>query len=213
MRPPREQLAESCLVPLDQLVSVPLRKVVVGVDVQTPDELFLPRGERLGTDGLDVGQRHEAEHLQTVLGAEQPRKLFDDFGILGIATERDERHLQMVPDQEQHGVARVGGNLQPIERLGRHPHAFERMLVVAPLAHVVKKQREHEQLGRGQTGRDRLEPLAGLFPCAHEPLEVPNREQRVLVDCVLVVEVAHDPPGHGLELGKQPPEQPAVVHL
>ncbi len=121
--------------------------------------------------------------------------------------------MQVIPDQEQHCISRVSSNLQPLERLGRHAHAFERMLVVAPLAHVVEKQCQHEQLGRLKTGRDRLEPLAGRFLSAHEPFEVPNREQCVLVDCVLVVEVAHHSPGHRVELGKHAPEESAIVHL
>ncbi len=83
------------------------------------------------------------------------------FRILGVAAERDERHLQVIPDQEQHRVARVGRHLQAIERIVRHAHALERVLVVAPLADVVEKQREHEQLGRRQARRDRLEALAG----------------------------------------------------
>ena len=46
-----------------------------------------------------------------------------------------------------------------------------------------------------------------------QPLEIADRQQRVLVDRVLVVEVAHHPPGDRLELGEHAPEQPAVVHL
>ena len=46
-----------------------------------------------------------------------------------------------------------------------------------------------------------------------EPLEVADRQQRVLVDGVLVVEVAHHAAADRLELGKHLPEQPGVVHL
>jgi hypothetical protein len=53
----------------------------------------------------------------------------------------------MVPDQEQHHLARLGRHLQAIEHVGRHTDAFQRMLIVAPLAHIVEEQREHEQLG------------------------------------------------------------------
>src|SRR5439155_13523690 len=46
-----------------------------------------------------------------------------------------------------------------------------------------------------------------------QPLEITDGQERVVVDGVLVVEVAHDAPRDGLELGENSPEQAAVVHL
>ena len=45
------------------------------------------------------------------------------------------------------------------------------------------------------------------------PLEIADRQQRVLVDRVLVVEVAHHAPRDRLELREHAAEQAAVVHL
>jgi hypothetical protein len=96
-------------------------------------------------DGPDVNQRHEAEHLQPFFGADEPRELPDDVGILGVASEGDERHAQVVADEEQHHLARLWRELKPVEHVSRHAHAFERVVVVAPLADVVQQQRQHEQ--------------------------------------------------------------------
>ena len=59
---------------VDQLVAVAEREVVVGVDVQPPEQLFLPRRQRLGADRLDVGERQQAEHLQPLFDADQLRR-------------------------------------------------------------------------------------------------------------------------------------------
>ena len=56
-RPARQQLGHVGLIVLDALVAVTDRQAVVGVDVQPPEQLLLPRGERLEADRFDVGQR------------------------------------------------------------------------------------------------------------------------------------------------------------
>ena len=104
---------EAGLVALDALVAVALRQVVVGVDVEPPQQLFLPRRQRVRADRADVGQRHEAQHLQPVLGADEVGELLDDVRVLGVAAERDQRHPEVVADEEQHRVARLAGDLQP----------------------------------------------------------------------------------------------------
>ena len=88
--PVREQLVEARFVPLDELVAVALRQVVVGVDVQPPEEFRLPRRQRLRTDCLDVDERHQAEHLQPFFGADERCELLDDVGIFGVAPKRGE---------------------------------------------------------------------------------------------------------------------------
>ncbi len=76
-------------------------------------------------------------------------------GILGVAPERDERHPEVMADQEQHRLARIVVELQTFDRFDRHSHAFERVVVVAPLADVVQQQRQHEQLGPIDLAEDR----------------------------------------------------------
>src|SRR6266478_2977762 len=67
----REKLRELGLAPIDQLVAVSERQLVVGIDVQPPEQLFLPGCERLEADGFDVGQGQEAEHLQSLSHPDQ----------------------------------------------------------------------------------------------------------------------------------------------
>ena len=66
------------------------------------------------------------------------------------------------------------------------------MIVVASLADVVQEQRQHQQLRRVDLAEQAGEALAFGLRIVGQPLEVADREQRVLVDRVLVVEVAHD---------------------
>ena len=212
--PVRQQLGEPGLVPLDQLVAVPLRQVVVGVDVQTPEQLRLPRRQRLGTDRLDVDERHQAEHLQPLLGADERGELLDDVGILGIAPKRGERHPQVVANQEENDLALFVGHLQPLEHMLRpsaRSRARDRRRATCPRRERAARARaarapagRRESIG---TAADRRSSVV------IEPLEVPDRQQRVLVDRVLVIEVAHHPPGDRLELREHAAEQPAIVHL
>ena len=124
--------------------------MVVGVDVEPPQQLLFPRRQRFRADRLDVGQRHQAEHLQALFGADERGEVLDDVRILGVAAERDERHAQVMLDQEQHRLARLAGQLQAVDHVPRHPHALVRVIVVAPLPDVVQQQREDQQLGFGE---------------------------------------------------------------
>ena len=87
------------------------------------------------------------------------------------------------------------------------------MIGFAPFADIVEQQREGEQLRRVQFLQSRAEPPpagAGRF---EQRLHAADRQQRVLVDGVLVVEVADDAAVNRLELREDAVEQPAVVHL
>ena len=86
------------------------------------------------------------------------------------------------------------------------------MALVAPLAHVVIEEGQDEQFRRVDLGQDPSKTLATRARL-DEPFQIPNREERVLVDGVLVVEVADDAARDGLELGKHLPEETVVVHL
>ena len=80
----------------DPLVAVADRQLVVRVDVEPPQQLLLPRRQRLRADGLDVGERHEAEHLQPLFDADELGELPDDVRIFRVAAERDLRHREMI---------------------------------------------------------------------------------------------------------------------
>ena len=87
------------------------------------------------------------------------------------------------------------------------------MVVVAPLADVVQQERQHEQLGAIDLAQDVAEAQSIRHLRRGDALEIANRQQRVLVDRVLVVEVSDHPPRDRLELGEHAPEETAVVHL
>ena len=139
----------------------PERQVVVGVDVQPPEQLLAPRRQRLEADGLDVGQRHQAEHLQAFFDADQLGERLDDLRILRVAPERDLRHRAggwrsgTRPCRARSCGRPIRANISP-----RHAHALDVMVVVAPLADVVQEQREHEQLRRVEILEQRREALA-----------------------------------------------------
>ena len=134
-------------------------------------------------------------------------------GIVEVAAERDLRHQQVIPDQELDRPARVGRELEPVEHALRELDALLHVLGVAPLADVVEQQRERQQLGRVQLLENRVEALLARVGRIPERFHAADREQRVLVDRVLVVEVADDAPVDAGELREDAIEQPAVVHL
>ena len=70
-RPLREQLLQAGLILGDEVVAVLERQVVVGVDVEAPEQLLAPRRQRVRADRLDVGQRQQAQHLQPLFDADQ----------------------------------------------------------------------------------------------------------------------------------------------
>ncbi len=84
---------------------------------------------------------------------------------------------------------------------------------IGPLADVVIEEREHQVLRRREVSQQSREAAAARGRRGRERLEISDREQRVLVDGVLVIEVAHHARENRLELRKHPPEQAAVVHF
>jgi hypothetical protein len=207
------QRRQSRLVLLDQLVGVGKCEVVVGIDIEPPEQLLFPRRQRAGPHRFDVGERQEAQHLQHLLGADDAGEAPGDIRILRVAPEGGMRHHQMVADQERDGVARLGGQLQPIKHPLRQPHALQRMLLVLPLADVVVEQRQREQLRRVQLAENAAEARAAGGGRLEQRLDVAEGEERVLVNRVLVVEVANHPAVDQIELGEDPAELTAVVHL
>ena len=123
---------------------------------------------------------------------DQLRKLPNDFRIFGIASKRRDRHPQMILDEELHQLTVRSREPEAFEDLPRHSHALRRVLLVAPLPDIVEEQRQHEQLRRPEIGEQRGEMLATRCGGRGETLEVANRQQGVLVDRVLVIEIPHD---------------------
>ena len=175
--------------------------MIVGIDVQPPEQLFPPRRQRFEADRLDVGQREQTEHLQPLLDPDQLGEVLDDVRILGVAAEGDERHLEMVLDEE---FARWRA-IRPAGRAARTsaaPSARSRREWSSslPLADVVVEQRQDQQLGRDELGEQPAEAIAARRRRRRQALQIADRQQRVLVDRVLVIEVAHHAREDQLEL-------------
>ena len=137
------------MILLEQIVGVAERQPVVGVDVEAPEQIFLPGRQRLGADGADVGERHQAEHLEVLFGADQLGELRDDLRIFRVAAERRLRHLRGAGGSGTPRVcALVGRQLQPVEHALREAQALLRVVGFPPLADVVEQERQREQLRR-----------------------------------------------------------------
>ena len=93
---------------LQQLVGIAEREPVVGVHVEPPQQVFLPRRQHVGVDRADVGERHQAQQLEPLFRADEIGKLLDDVRIVEVAAEGDLRHQQVIADQELDRPARVG---------------------------------------------------------------------------------------------------------
>ena len=77
---------------------------VVGLDVQLPHQVFLPRRENLGVDRLHVGIGQQTQHTQVVGIPHEIGELIDHMLVAEIAPHNDFRHLQMMFDDEHHLV-------------------------------------------------------------------------------------------------------------
>ena len=73
----------------------------------------------------------------------------------------------------------IAGGMQRPKRL-KMATPLDVVIVVAPFADVVQQQREHESSGCSRSSNSDANFRAGGGPC--QPLEVPDRQQRVLVD-------------------------------
>ena len=177
---PADDDGEARRVVPHELVAVAERQVIVGVHVQTPEQLFLPRGQRVRAHRLDIDERHEAQHLEELLGADDVREALDDVRVIEIAAEGHVRHLEVMTDQELDGVTRIVGQLEPIERGTRDSHAFPGVIAVLDFPDVVEDERDREQF----RGAKLLKEAAKSFPRRRrrvpEPLEAPHGQQRVL---------------------------------
>ena len=94
-----------------------------------------------------------------------------------------------------------------------HPRAFGGVIFVSPLPDVVQQQRQHQQLRRFELAEQPREAFALGTRRIDQTFEVPDRQQRVLVDGVLVIEVADHAAVDRLEFGNHLTEQTRIVHL
>ena len=122
--------------------------MVVGVHVEPPQQVFLEWRERPRRHGLDVAERQERQHLQSLFARHQIGEGHDGVWIAEVAAEGDLRHLEMMPDEEGHGLAVVGREPEAREHDLGEAGALGGVFLVLPLADVVIEQGQREQFGR-----------------------------------------------------------------
>ena len=123
-----------------------------------------------------------------------------DLGILRVAQEGDARHRQVMLDQEGHRLPRLRRQLQPLHhRLGHDARSRQR-----DPPRATCRRRDRAAPGRSSSGACTSPSIAakrsraGDFGGAQR-LDVADRQQRVLVDRVAMVEVADHA---GVDLGE-----------
>ena len=78
------------------------------------------------------------------------------------------------------------------------------MVLVRPLAHVVEHERQHDQLRLPQLSEQAGEPLATRGLGVGQIGEIPDGQERVLVDGVFVIKIADHTTVNLLELREHP---------
>ena len=183
---------------------------VVGLDVQLPHQVFLPRRENLGVDRLHVGIGQQTQHTQVVGIPHEIGELIDHMLVAEIAPHNDFRHLQMMFDDEHHLVCLILWQFQ-LPKDGCHALCagmnMIAFVVAVGFADVMKEQRKQKQFGVVQfVQQDRESVVRGQF------FYVADRYKRMLVDRVFMEEVPDDPATNLLEIGKDLSQQTYLVH-
>ncbi len=138
-------------------------EIVRGCDVELPQVLGLPWGERFRVHRLDVRQSKQGEHLQALRGSQ----LFGQFAyglwIIDVASPQGRRQLEMVSYQEGDRVGVFGAQAESLRRHGGQLKAAVDMVsALQRFAGVMQQKGKIQQLGTFQLAMQsgkRLEPL------------------------------------------------------
>ena len=183
--------------------------MVVGVDEQPPEQLGLPRRQRLAAGGPEIADGQQAEHLQVLLGAERVQlrgarqrrgEPGDDLRVARVLAEGDLRHLQLVLDQELDDVAGVAVQLQPIQDGWREERGLRGVVIASSRGAdgaAARGRPARASAARGASTRSG----SPTGPTAEQPLEVPDRGKAVRLGAL------------GVELGQQRAEHAARAQL
>ena len=145
------------------------------------------------------------------LGAEQRSKVPDHDWISSVLPERDQRHLELVPEQKLHRPPGVAVELQTIQRGLR---GANRLFAVGPVRRwirVVEQQRQHEELRCVQLAQHRPEALARQRRFDEKPFETVDRAKGMGVRVAAAGSIIATP--RQPSLGKQRAEETHPVHL
>src|SRR5262249_34326813 len=138
------------------------------------------------------------------------RKLPDYLWIAEIAPQDDLGHLQMRFDDEHDLFSLVCRHLEFFENdfhtLGARVDVIS-FIVPMRLPDVVKEERQQQQFGILQFIQQNGEMMRG-----RKLFDVPDRNQRVLVDGVFVKKVADDAASYFLKIRKYPAKQSDLMH-
>ena len=183
-----------------------------GGHVELPEVLGLPRGERVGVDGLDVGEGHEREHLEQLRAADFFGEAAHVFEVEDVAAH-GVRHFQMQADELENGLALFGVEVEAGEKAVGQLDALLRVLAgAAAFAGVVQQQGEEEEVEAVDFGEQLRQALLVLVRGRAQGVDIVDDEEGVLVDGVAVVAVADDERVDAVELGDEHLENAERVH-
>ena len=191
--------------------------MVVGVDVEPPEQVFLPRRQRAG---LPRRRCRTSVMRQSIF---RSSSVADEAGEAarrrpGSSKSRrnaDLRHREVMADEELDRLARRrSGSCEAGEhRSARGARSRRRDPRRATCRRRDRAAPASSSSGAWTSVRIDAEPRAARARRMPAEIELANRQERVLVDGVLVVEVANHAAVDALELGKDRAEQAAVEHL
>jgi hypothetical protein len=115
-------------------------------NIKLPEIVGLPRSERIGVYGLDVGIGQQGEHLEIDLSADRFGEGANVLGVEDVAAH-DERHVEVITNEGADGLAFFGVEIEASEQAFGELDAGRTMIAVAPrLAGIVQQQREEEEI-------------------------------------------------------------------
>src|SRR6185295_15281097 len=186
------------------------RQQVVRLDIQLPQQIFLPRRNDFAVDGFHIRICEQAQHTKVLDVPYHVGKLLDHMLVAEVPAQNDLRHLEVILHDRNNLLGLLGRKLELVEN---HLHAFSaRVNVVAfvvtmRLADIVKQQGQQQQLRILQLIQHERKPMAG-----RQLFDISNRDQRMLVDRVLMKEISNNAAADLFEIRKDSSEQTGFVH-
>ncbi len=173
----------------------------------------LPAVPDLGPDRADVGGGQHQEQLQPLGRLHLRREILDRLGIVDVALEGGVAHKEVPAHQPRHRLGLLVGETQAPPELLRDAFAQDRVVAAAALGDVVQQHREEERAARvdGRHDRGRERQLVLELPRL-DVVQDADREDRVLVDRVVVVHVVLHLRDHAAEIRHEAAEDAGLVH-
>ncbi len=177
-----------------------------------PEVIGLPWGQCIGVDGFDIGEGHQAQHLELGLRSCFFGKGANGFGVENVAAH-SHRHFQVIADEPPYQIALFGIQFQPGKQAIGQLHTLHRMVAAAAgLPRVVHEYREEEEVEAiDLREQGRKAPFPGKLRLA-QGVNIVDDQKGMLVDGVAMIGVANDQRVNAVELGNKQFQDAECVH-